>query len=465
MRDTTEDSWQRLQGAQERLRRGFALYGYQVIDTPLLEPTELFVRKSGGELATQMYTFSDPSGQRVSLRPEFTSSIMRHFLDGRRRRATPLRVQYAGPVLRYQAGDSVPHQFTQVGAELLGSSSPSADAEILGLAWEGLASLGLRGHRLVLGDVGVHGQLLAAQGLSERAGSFILNELARSREGTQGTAGLQERAQRLRLLAEDGRQESLRAVVQRLSDRAARRLLRELFQEVERGPWGSRPPEEIVDRLLRKLRSGDSPAQVKEGLELASSLARVKGEPGQALAQAEEIIAARGLDPGALQRLKSVMALLEEHPAPRVTLDFGLARGLAYYTGIVFEIEYTGIALGGGGRYDGLAQALGSRRDVPALGFAYHLERVVEALGRRRGAARRVRRRSWPVLVVPREAGAQGPALRLAAQLRLQETSVELGINERNLEQSLAYARQRGMARVIVVESDGTTTSHSIKGR
>ena len=55
--------------------------GYGPIDTPLLEETELFVRKSGGELTSRLYTFTEPGGRRVSLRPEFTSSVIRYFID------------------------------------------------------------------------------------------------------------------------------------------------------------------------------------------------------------------------------------------------------------------------------------------------------------------------------------------------------------------------------------------------
>ena len=62
-----------------------------------------------------------------------------------------------------------------------------------------------------------------------------------------------------------------------------------------------------------------------------------------------------------------------------MTVDFGLARGLAYYNGIVFEVRHPDWPnpLGGGGRYDGLARALGSPVDVPALGFAYTLETLL----------------------------------------------------------------------------------------
>ena len=55
-------------------------YGYHQVDTPSLEETDLLLRKAGGELASKMYTFIDPGGHRVSLRPEFTSSIARAYL-------------------------------------------------------------------------------------------------------------------------------------------------------------------------------------------------------------------------------------------------------------------------------------------------------------------------------------------------------------------------------------------------
>ena len=76
----------------------FSSYGYDAIDTPFLEPTEMFLRKGGGEMASQIYSFVDPGGNPVSLRPEFTSSILRWCLEEDRLAMLPLRVQYGGPV-------------------------------------------------------------------------------------------------------------------------------------------------------------------------------------------------------------------------------------------------------------------------------------------------------------------------------------------------------------------------------
>jgi histidyl-tRNA synthetase len=64
-----------------------------------------------------------------------------------------------------------------------------------------------------------------------------------------------------------------------------------------------------------------------------------------------------------------------------ITLDLGLARGLSYYTGVVFTLSHSSgegvVLLGSGGRYDGLVRALGGSEDVPALGYAYNLEDVI----------------------------------------------------------------------------------------
>ena len=68
-----------------------------------------------------------------------------------------------------------------------------------------------------------------------------------------------------------------------------------------------------------------------------------------------------------------------------VSLDLGLARGISYYTGVIFDLTHLRgareVSVGGGGRYDGLVRALGGDEDVPASGFAYSLDAVIESLG------------------------------------------------------------------------------------
>ena len=183
-------------------------------------------------------------------------------------------------------------------------------------------------------------------------------------------------------------------------------------------PLGRRSPDEIVDRLLRKLRGGDASDAVERGLALAGQLAGVKGDPTQALPQAQSIVAAAGADTRAIDRLIDLTALVSEDPAVshRLEIDFSLARGIAYYNGIIFDIvrgDYD-VSLGGGGRYDALARALGGAAPVPALGFACTLEALLAAMP----PADHARPAADAVLVSAEGAGSNVAALRTAADIR-----------------------------------------------
>ena len=453
--------------AQDQLREFFSLYGYEVLDTPLLEPTELYLRKSGGDLANRLYTFTDPGGAQVSLRPEYTASIVRNYLEGASEHL-PERVQYAGPVFRYEGDRKVYRQFVQVGAELLGSQHPRADAEILSLSCTALSSLGLSGYRLEMGDLGVFYGLLEALGLSERAVVFIVSSITELRRGEEGFASVWERAKQLRLVAPEPGETHLGAAIGEMDEEGARGLLHGLFQWAEVGSLGQREPSEVVERLLRKFRGTDDPASLQKGLELAHRLAAVRGEPDDCLMEAGGIIQSFGMKPSVLERLKEVMGLLDldDVNGAKVVLDFGLARGLAYYTGIVFEIRHPAVeaSLGGGGRYDGLARALGSPTNVPALGFAYTLEHLLDALDWREEAQERRKDAPHRVLVLAPNGEAYDKALGVARELRGRGTPVEMEVCGMSVEESLTHAKLKGIVEVIAVNTEGKSTTYRVQG-
>lgn len=366
-------------------------YGYDWLEVPILEATELFLRKSGGALASQMYSFTDPGSNAVSLRPEFTSAIMRHYLESYAGSLElPLvRWQYAGPVFRYDPDNATGSgQFTQVGAELIGQDNAVADAELLALAAGAPALLGIRNYHVRLADLGVLDSVLDTVGMSERARSFIVANMNRIGDDGANIAGILRRAAELRIISggelpDD--ESDLAAAVAGLPDAAARGVLAGLMRWRGAGgsPIGQRTPDEIIDRLLHKMRGGDDPDAVARGLALAGRLAAVNGAPDAALAQARAVVADAGADPTAVNRLSELVTSVAGAPnlASRLVIDFALARGIAYYNGIIFEImQDDGALLGGGGRYDPLARALGSPRDVPALGFACTLETLLDAM-------------------------------------------------------------------------------------
>src|SRR5258708_35332951 len=89
----------RFRGLEAGLRRTFGQFGYQGIQTPILEPLELFLRKSGDEIVARMYSFSHWN-RRLCLRPELTASVMRPFVAHLQGHGLPLRLHYACPRFR-----------------------------------------------------------------------------------------------------------------------------------------------------------------------------------------------------------------------------------------------------------------------------------------------------------------------------------------------------------------------------
>ena len=387
MRDATSRDHEASLRAAEALRTVFGNAGYSPIDTPMLEETELFVRKSGGELTSRLYSFTDPGGHKVSLRPEFTSSVIRYFVQDRASFSLPVRWQYSGPVFRYENGSNGSYrQFTQLGAELIGSAGAQSDGEILSLAFEGLQELGVRGHQLRIGHLGLLNELLDGYGLSEPAKLFIVGNVQELKMGRADVAGLKVRAEEVGLLSA-GLDLGAEAVLAGLSEEAAQGFIQGALKGSMPSPVGRRTPDQIVGRLLRKLRYADDPASFEAAVELVGSLARLEGPPAAVLEDARKI-STRGRTE--VRSFDEVAGLLEalalaKIPSDQVTLDLGLARGISYYTGVIFELTHTSenrtVSLGGGGRYDGLVKALGADEDVPALGFAYNLDRVVELSG------------------------------------------------------------------------------------
>lgn len=136
-----------------------ALYGYQRISTPILESTDLFKRSIGEAtdiVNKEMYTFEDRGGEWLTLRPEGTAPVVRAFLErGLATKGLPQKVFYEGPMFRRerpQAGRF--RQFTQIGAEAIGSEDPFLDAEMIALNDHLFKSLGLDRYRLLLNSVG-----------------------------------------------------------------------------------------------------------------------------------------------------------------------------------------------------------------------------------------------------------------------------------------------------------------------
>ncbi|MCW2620663.1 MAG: hisS [Frankiales bacterium] len=135
------------------------LAGYSYVEAPVFEDTELFVRGVGAStdvVSKEMFSFSDRGDRSLTLRPEGTAGVLRAALQaGLHHGQLPVKLRYAGPMFRAerpQAGRF--RQFQQVGIEALGTTDPALDAEVVALAHQAYADLGLHQVRLLLTSLG-----------------------------------------------------------------------------------------------------------------------------------------------------------------------------------------------------------------------------------------------------------------------------------------------------------------------
>ena len=138
------DRFGRVVEAFDKVRR---LYGFQRIEMPVFEDTQVFARSIGETtdiVSKEMYTFPDRGGDSLTLRPEFTAGICRAYLSEGWQQLAPLKVATHGPVFRYERPQKGRfRQFHQLDAEIIGTDSPLADVELLAFADQLLKELGI----------------------------------------------------------------------------------------------------------------------------------------------------------------------------------------------------------------------------------------------------------------------------------------------------------------------------------
>lgn len=362
-------------------------YGFEEFDGPPLEPLELYTAKSGDEIVGQLYHFTDKGGREVSLRPELTPTLARMVAARAGGMKKPIRWYSIGQMFRYERQQKGRlREFFQLNCDLIGESGPLADAELIALAIDLMRAFGLGS-----ADVRVR--------LSDRR---VLQALL----GGAGLTGDQ-------LPAAYG-----------------------VIDKLER-----MKPEQVAE-----IREGRDPrfggAAGKGILEVAG----LRGWPAvQAALSKVEGGTAAGAPLGSVLQALQAMGLAEF-----VDVDLSIVRGLAYYTGTVFELFDAGRslrAIAGGGRYDELLKLLGGS-DLPAVGFAIG-DVVLGELLKERSLLPAVEGAIDVFLagVTPED---QPHVLRLAHELRDAGVRVEFSLHVDNVGKQLNLAGAR-LARFAVV--------------
>ena len=381
MRDLIGEEAQTFTHIITKARETASLYGYKEVITPHVEPLELLSAKSGEEIRQRMFIFKDLGERLVTLRPEFTASIARLTTTVLKNEPKPLRLFSVGTVYRYDEPQRGRYrEFWQSNFELMGSGKPEADAEIVLLTDNLMASLGLHGYAFKIGHIGVIRGILSQDGVDEKTQNAVLQRMDKK-----------EYEAALKLIQSD----------------KCRKMLEGLL-EIRGNDW-----LDTVEQL--------------QGYVINYERAKI-----------------------AAGNLAEVLKLIAESTDVKITVEPAFARGLEYYTGMIFEIYIPGldIALGGGGRYDRLIEAFGGE-PTPAVGCANGIDRVAIALHTQKTIV--VSKTKKKVVVLPITEAMKSEALKIAQQLRARGVTVEFEVMGRKMAKALEDADKRKADFAVIV--------------
>ena len=150
------EKWQFM---EKTAREVFELYGFSEIRIPIFERTEVFTRSIGETtdiVEKEMYTFSDRSGDSLTLRPEGTASVVRAYVEHNLYNPSSVaKLYYMGPMFRCERPQAGRYrQFYQIGAEVFGTENPEIDADVIGMLMRYFERLGLKELELQINSLG-----------------------------------------------------------------------------------------------------------------------------------------------------------------------------------------------------------------------------------------------------------------------------------------------------------------------
>ncbi|WP_131116031.1 ATP phosphoribosyltransferase regulatory subunit [Lichenihabitans psoromatis] len=359
---------------QAALLARFAASGYEPIDLPILGPASVFIDFSGEEIRSGLFLTSDDAGAELCLRPEYTIPLCRAYL-GSDRAGRQASFAYCGPVFRSRPGHAA--ESVQSGIESYGRADiAAADAEILALSLEAAAAAGTAGLAIRVGDAGLVSRVFQALRLPES----WQRRLRRGLDKGQTIDTIMNGAP-----SAIGDHSGVLAALTGTDQKGARALVEDLLSIAGIASVGGRSAAEIAERFLVQVANKASPAFADEQRHSLDRFLAIDGSLDDASAKLRAWARETGLDLGdALDlfddRINFMAACDIDMDALVFEASFG--RNLDYYTGFVFEARRPGAVqegddvLIGGGRYDRLAEQLGSREPIAAVGASIWVDRL-----------------------------------------------------------------------------------------
>ncbi len=391
----------------DTIRNTFEVFGFEPLETPALEYASILEGKYGEEGEKLIYKFKDRGGRQVALRYDLTIPLSR-VVAMYPALPKPLKCYHIAPVWRAdkpQKGRF--REFWQCDADIVGSESMLADAEVITTIYHVLKSLHFKQFTIRINNRKLLNGIAKASGIEEATIPSLLRIIDKLEQ--KGMQGIKDE-----MFEKGFKEENIKAIL-------------ELFSISD----GNK-----IELLTIKKRFGDS-ALVLEGI-----------------GELEEIfshLSSMGVDP------------------QFYCFDFSLARGLDYYTGPIFETTVDEPQIGsitGGGRYDTLI-GMFSNTDFPATGSSFGLERIITVMEELNITPSLSTITESLVTVFSPEM--QKDSLQIATELRSAGIKTEVYFKHDKLKKQLAYASNKGIPFTIIMGPDeqkdnNVTLRNMVKG-
>lgn len=374
--------------AESTLRNVFENYGFQEIKTPLFEELKLFTTKSGEEIVDQLYNFKDKSDRELALRPELTAPVARLYLNElQKTTAKPIKLYYYGSCFRYERPQK--GRFRQF--------------------WQfGCELIGAKSPEGEAEVISMCNESLESLGITPA--DININHLGIIR-GLFAHFNIDTKTQREIMV---------------IIDKGDKELLKESLV-------GDNPVidnEELNNVLLNLIDMVGG----KEILDDIEELVKPYDEPQESLAELEELV-----------------KTLDSFGVDNYTLNLGVARGLDYYTGIVFEVYIPELGaqkqVCGGGTYS-LIKVFGGE-EIESTGFAFGFDRLMNAIEELNGE--KELKPYLDVFVAPINDETRQKSFEITQTLRKNGIATDVDLNRKKFKKLMNHANNINVGKVVIV--------------
>ena len=445
---------------RETLRGIFERYGFNPLETPMIERKDTIGYKGGGEIQKEVFQLQDQGKRDLALRFDQTLPLAR-FAATQRDLKLPFKRYAIGEVFR--DGPTQPEQgryriFTQCDVDMLGIKDMSAEAELFALADDAFNELGLGNVEVKINNRKLLDGVLDHAGVPDFAKLRTIVTL--DKMDKIGLEGVRDSLYELRLsdrpvlsddqyikITEAYNSQGMNAIeqmkdelVSTLSDRGYQEIC-SMLRKGDHMQTGSIDnyagprllDDKSVDRLMDVISDGGGNSETLRNLE--KLIRSDKGKEG-------------------LSEVRTLLDYSEKMGIDSVQLDPSLARGLDYYTGTTIEVylndrDLCRSAILAGGRFDDMVGDFRGGEDIPAVGFSFGLERLAMIIGESRETKKNV----TDLYVIP-IGGVKDDCLALCSDLRGDGLNVDMEHCGRKVGASIQYADQSGIRYVALVGDD-----------